>query len=77
MIKNYDELVEIDHNPNWPYITDHLYRILIMGGSGSGKTNVLLKLIKCQRSDIDKFIYTPKIHSNQSIRFRTRCLFAN
>ena len=25
------------HNPNWPYISDHPYRILIIGGSGSGK----------------------------------------
>ena len=42
MMKNYDESVEINHNPNWPYIPDHLYRILIIGSSVSGKTNVLL-----------------------------------
>ena len=54
MIKNYDQSVEINHNPNWPYIPDHPYRILIIGGSGSGKTNVLLNLIKHQRPDIDK-----------------------
>ena len=24
-------------NPNWPEIPDHLYRILIIGGSESGK----------------------------------------
>ena len=41
------------HDKNWPYIPDHPYRILIIGGSGSGKTNVLLNLIKNQR-DIDK-----------------------
>ena len=41
------------HNKNWPYIPDHLYRILIIGGSGSGKTNVLLNLIENQL-DIDK-----------------------
>ena len=35
MMKNYDESVEIDHSPNWPYIPDHLFRILITGGSGS------------------------------------------
>ena len=38
---------------NWPYIPDHPYRILIVGGSGSGKTNVLLNLIENQ-PDIDK-----------------------
>ena len=33
------------HNKNWPYIPDHPYRILIIGGSGSGKTNALINLI--------------------------------
>ena len=43
----------IEHNKNWPYIPDHPCRILIIGGSGSGKTNVLLNLIENQ-PDIDK-----------------------
>ena len=42
-----------EHNKNWPYIPDHPHRILIIGDSGSGKTNVLLNLIKKQ-PDIDK-----------------------
>ena len=54
MMKNYDESVKINHNPNCPCIPDHLYRILIIAGSVSGRTNVLLNLIKHQRSDIDK-----------------------
>ena len=29
------------HNLKWPYIPDHPYRILIIGGSGCGKTNAL------------------------------------
>ena len=41
-----------EHNPKWPYILDHPYRILV-GGSGSGKTNALLNLINNQ-PDIDK-----------------------
>ena len=41
------------HNEKWPYIPDHPYRILIIGGSGSGKTNTLLNLINEQK-DIDK-----------------------
>ena len=41
------------HNSKWPYIPDHPYRILITGGSGSGKTNALLNLINNQ-PDIDK-----------------------
>ena len=36
------------HNPKWPYIPDHPYKMLIIGGSGSGKTSVLLNLIKEQ-----------------------------
>ena len=47
MMKNYDKSVEI-HNPNWTYILGHPYRILIIGGSGSGRANVLLNLIKHQ-----------------------------
>ena len=37
----------------WSYIPDHLYRILIIGGSGSGKTNTLLNLIN-EQNDVDK-----------------------
>ena len=47
-MKNCDQSVEITHNQNLPYIPDHPYRILIIGSSGSGKTNVLLNLIKHQ-----------------------------
>ena len=53
---NFDNYVnenKTKHNKNWPYIPDHPYRILIIGGSGSGKTNVLLNLIDNQ-SGIDK-----------------------
>ena len=34
-----------NHNEKCPYIPDHTYRILIIGGSGSGKTNILLNVI--------------------------------
>ena len=53
---NFDEYTnenKIEHNLKWPYIPDHPYRILIIGGSGSGKTNALLNLINNQ-PDIDK-----------------------
>ena len=45
-----------DHNKKWSYIPDHPYRILIIRGPGSEKTNALLNLIKKQDSDnlIDK-----------------------
>ena len=41
------------HNPNWPQIPDHPYRILIIGGSRSGKTNSFFNLIN-HIPDIDK-----------------------
>ena len=68
-IKNYDRSVEINYNPNWSYIPDHPYRILIIGASGSGKTNVLINLITNQRPDIEKFVYMSEIHPNQSINY--------
>ena len=38
-------------------IPDHPYRILIFGGSGLGKTNTLLNIIR-EQNDIDKiFLY--------------------
>ena len=53
---NFDEYTDenkIEYNSKWPYIPDHPYRILIAGGSGSGKTNALSNLINNQPS-IDK-----------------------
>ena len=53
---NFDDYVnenKAQHNLKWPYIPDHPYRMLIIGGSGSGKTNALLNLINNQ-PDIDK-----------------------
>ena len=48
-----------EHNKNWPCIPDHQYRILIIGGSGSGKANALLNLIENQPR-IDKIYLYPK-----------------
>ena len=53
---NFDDYTnenKLKHNPDWPYIPDHPYRILIIGSSGSEKTNTLLNLIHNQ-PDIDK-----------------------
>ena len=65
----FDILKEIikEHNPNWSQIPDHSYRILIIGCSGSGKTNPLFNLIN-QQPDIDnidlyaKYPYEAKYH---------------
>ena len=50
---NYTNEDKTEHNPKWPYIPDHPYRILILGGSGSGKTIALLNLTNYE-PDIDK-----------------------
>ena len=54
MIKNYNISVQKNHNLNWPYITDHPYRILIICDSQLEKAIALLNLIKNQESDIKK-----------------------
>ena len=53
------------HNEKWPYIPDHPYRILIIGGSGSRKINTLLNLINEQR-DIDKiYLYAKDLSESK------------
>ena len=58
---NFDNYVSenrTEHNRNWPNTPDHPYRTLIIGGSRSGKTNLLLNLIENQ-PDIDKiYLYS-------------------
>ena len=41
MMKNYAEPVEINHKPNWPYIPDHPYKILIIVGSWPSKNKII------------------------------------
>ena len=56
------------HNEKWPYIPDHPYRILIIGGSGSGKTNTLLNLVNEQK-DIDKIHLCAKDLNKSKYKF--------
>ena len=54
-----------EHNSKWPYIPDTPHRILIIGGSGSGKTNALLNLINNQ-PDIDKiYLYDKDLYEDK------------
>ena len=53
-MKNYDQPIKINCNLNWHYTPDHPHRILIISGSVSGKTNVLLNLMRNQLPYIDK-----------------------
>ena len=65
---NFDEYTNenrISHNPNWPYIPDHPYRILVIGGSGFRKTNTLSNLINSQ-PDIDKiYLYAKDLYEDK------------
>ena len=57
---NFDDYVnenKTKHNENWPYIPDHPYRILIIWGSGCGKTNVLMNLIESQPNIHKIYLY--------------------
>ena len=57
-----------EHNKKWPYTPDHPYKILIIDGSGSGKTNALLNLIK-EQDDIDKIYLYAKHLSERKYEF--------
>ena len=59
------------HNLKWPFIPEHPYRILIIGGSGSGKTNALLNLIK-EQGDINKICLYAKDLSETKYEFLIR-----
>ena len=62
---NFDYIAKEDikeHNPNWREIPDHLYWLLITGGSRSGKANALLDLIN-HEPDIDKnYLYAKDLY---------------
>ena len=68
---NFDYITKEDikeHNPNWPEIPDHPYRILIVGGSGSGNANALLNLIN-HEPDIDKISLSAKDLNEPKYKF--------
>ena len=56
------------HNKKWPFVPDHPYRILIIGGSGSGKTNTLLNFIS-QQDDIYNIYLHAKDLSEPKYKF--------
>ena len=61
---NFDDVTKEnikEHTLNWPQISHYLYRILIIGGSGSGKTNLLFNLI-IHKADIEKIYLMLKMH---------------
>ena len=63
---NYTNGNKIEHNLNWSYIPNHLYRVLMIGGFESGKANALLNLLNNQL-DIDKMHLYAKDPYEQNI----------
>ena len=57
-----------EHNENRPFIPEHPYRFLQIGGSTWGKTNALLNLIK-ERGDIDKMYFYARDLSKPKYEF--------
>ena len=67
---NFDDYAienKTEHNPNWPYTLDHPYRILIIGGSGSGKTYALLNLIEDQPDNDKIFLYAKDLYEAKKL----------
>ena len=58
-----------EHNEKWPYIPDHPYRIIIIGGFGSSKTNAFINLIN-EQSDLSepKYKYLIKKREEAGIK---------
>ena len=56
------------HNEKWPYIPDHPYRILIIGGSGLEKINALINLIN-EQNDFDKIYLYAKDLSEPNYKY--------
>ena len=59
------------YNEKWPYIPNYPYRILIIGGSESGKTNTSLNLINEQK-DIHKIYLYAKDLSESKYEYLIR-----
>ena len=54
-----------EHNEKSSYIPDHPHGILIIGGSGSGKTNTLLNLIKGQDNIEKMYLYAKDLSESK------------
>ena len=57
---NFDDYAnenKTEQNLKWPYIPDHPYRILVIGGSWSGKTNALINLINNHLDIYEIYLY--------------------
>ena len=73
---NFDDVIKEEtkvHDPNWPQIPDHPYKILIIGGSGSEKTNSLFNLINQQQDKIYLYAKDPYEAKYQFLINKRKC----
>ena len=66
----------VKHNLKWPYIPDHPYRMLIIEGSRSGKTNTLLNLIQDEDGDVlivKIYLYAKNLNQPKYILLIKKC----
>ena len=76
MINFYDVTGENikEHNPNWAQISlYHPYRILVIGNSGSGKTNALPNLISHQPNINKIYLHAQKPYEAKYHLVISRC----
>ena len=59
---DYTNKNKTEHNLDWPYIPDHPYRILILGGSGPAKTSALLNLLVKQPDIYKIYLYAKDLY---------------
>ena len=62
---NFDDVTKEnikEHNPKWPQISHHPYRILITGGSGFVKTNSLFNLINHEPDIYKIYLYAKDLN---------------
>ena len=72
----YDDIAKENinkHDLNQPQLPGHPYRILIIGGSGSGKTNALVNLIKQQDNDDYSIIDKIYLYVKDSYEAKYQC----
>ena len=65
---NFDDYAnenKTEHNLKWPYIPDHPYKILIIGGSWSRKTNALLSFVNNQPDIYKIYLYAKDTYESE------------
>lgn len=63
-----------EHNPHWPQIPNHSYRMLIVGSFGSWKTNVLISIINHQTGIHKIFLHAKDPYALKCQYLKKKCV---